>query len=93
MVSNNRIYKVMIVESKTGIILNDKFEPHYGEDGFCLIFNNLEEAKKHIINNLKPGVEYSIYNSLGEIVYEYIYNEVIRVEYRELKGKWWQFWK
>lgn len=65
-------YKLYIMESTTGIILNNNFTYHLDSSNTkpYLEFKEKEKALEYILNSYKANVSFELFNDLNELVFE-----------------------
>ena len=87
-------YKLYIMESTTGIILNIDFTYHLKSSGTKPYeeFKDKKEAIEFVNSIDKPNICFELFNDLNELVFEK-FNPPIEVPSERFKTKWWYFWK
>lgn len=88
METSNKGFRVERFETKTGIRLKSTGEIYREDDSEPgILFSDEEEAKKYVRTNLKPGLEFIVYDSQEKVIYQHVCDVVY------IEKKWWKFWR
>jgi len=84
-------YTVLICQSTTGIVLDEKLEYHLsGSSSPYFIFNSLVEAKSFIDAKGKPDSTFQIFDSSMNNIFKKHFDPIIIKP--KSTNKWWKFW-
>ncbi len=88
-------YAIIIVESKTGILLKPNGDRYFDEENESplMIKKSLEDAKNAVrdIISQNLGYDLSIFDYKNELI-EFYPNQQLGENVQKAKKKWWKFW-